>query len=249
MKKKILALVFCFIMLFSISSFADINGRGVVDADALNVRLTPDMDGEICGKLLNGEVVDIITKTGDWFEIVYGGESCFVHSDYIMASRKKIENIQVPEEETLDDTTGIEEGERVAGVQSVEGRIKAAEVVELAKSFLGTPYVWGGESLEEGGFDCSGLVHYVYSQFGIKLNRVACDQKKNGVAVDLLALMPGDIVLFWNRTYYSEINHVGIYVGNNSFIHAPQTGDVVKITTLESGYYAKNLVAARRIFE
>lgn len=241
MKIKLLNFLLIFAMLSPISAIAaDINGSGVVDADVLNVRLTPDMEGEICGKLFDGEKVDIITKTGQWYEILYEDEPCFVHSDYIIASRKK----DVP---ATDDTENVPE-EKLATSQSVEGRVKAAELVEFAKTFLGTPYVWGGETPEEG-FDCSGLVYYVYSQFDIDLYRVACDQKKNGVAVDLLSLMPGDIVLFWNRTYYSEINHVGIYVGNNSFIHAPQTGDVVKITTLESGYYANNLVAARRIFE
>ena len=237
---KIKILVFLLIFSFSITCHgAEIMGYGVVDADVLNVRSTPDMEGEICGKLIDGEKVDIITKTGEWFEILYEDKSSFVHSDYILASRRKNNETEAKEEEPP---------KKTAPPQSLEGREKAAEVVELAKSFLGTPYVWGGESPEEG-FDCSGLVFYVYSQFDVDLYRVAADQRKNGTEVDLLSLMPGDIVLFWNRTYYSDINHVGIYVGNNSFIHAPQTGDVVKITTLESGYYKNNLVAARRIFE
>ncbi len=242
MKIKLLSFILMTALILPLHCLgADIQGSGTVKADVLNVRLTPDMEGDICGKLLDGEKVDIITKTGQWYEILYEDKSCFVHSDYIMASRKK----DVQDEPVADE---VKSEEKIATSQSAEGRVKAAELVEFAKTFLGTPYVWGGETPEEG-FDCSGLVYYVYSQFDVDLYRVACDQKKNGVAVDLLSLMPGDIVLFWNRTYYSEINHVGIYVGNNSFIHAPQTGDVVKITTLESGYYANNLVAARRIFE
>jgi len=92
-------------------------------------------------------------------------------------------------------------------------------------------------------------VYYVYGDFGVDLYRVAKDMMQNGTEVPLDKLEPGDIVLFWNQESYSEINHVGIYVGDGSFIHAPQTGDVVKITTLESGYYSTTIYAARRIFE
>lgn len=231
MKFKIItALLSAAILASTSASAAEISGQGTVNADVLNIRTQPQMDAEVKSKLMLGEKVDIVTKTGDWYEILFEGELMYVHCDYITASRKAAK------------------AEPMVTTQSKSGQEKAEAVVELAKSFLGTPYQWGGESPEEG-FDCSGLVFYVYGEFDVGLYRVAKDQLKNGVAVDLDALMPGDIVLFWNRASYSEINHVGIYVGNGSFIHAPQTGDVVKITTLESGYYAKNLVAARRIFE
>lgn len=226
-------------LLFSVVSAAEINGSGIVVASALNVREYPDMSAPVKASLMSGEHIQIITKTGDWFEILHGGNTYYVHSDYIIDSRTSKNyqsNIQQSSSSLL------------SSPQSEAGRQKAEAIVHLAKSFMGTPYQWGGETPQEG-FDCSGLVYYVYGQFGVSLYRVAKDQIRNGVAVDLDCLMPGDIVLFWNRASYSEINHVGIYVGGGSFIHAPQTGDVVKITTLESGYYANNLVAARRIFE
>ncbi len=237
MNKRFISIFIIVAILFSLSvSAAEIRGQGIVTADVLNIRKTPDMDGEVISRLKTGEKVDIITKTGEWYEILFEDELSYVHSDYIIASRNEM-MIAAGDEDEIEIT-----------VQSFEGMEKGEAVVEFAKSFLGTPYQWGGETPEEG-FDCSGLVFYVYGQFGVDLYRVACDQAKNGTAVNLEALMPGDIVLFWNRASYSEINHVGIYVGDGSFIHAPQTGDVVKITTLESGYYAKNLVEARRIFE
>ena len=117
-------------------------------------------------------------------------------------------------------------------------------VVEYAKQFLGTPYVYGGA--RPGGFDCSGFVYYVYKQFGVNLNRVADDQMRNGTWVSKNDLRPGDIVGFSRGNGY--VHHVGIYVGNGMMIHAPQTGDVVKYTSVTTGLYANRLVCGRRIF-
>jgi cell wall-associated NlpC family hydrolase len=100
------------------------------------------------------------------------------------------------------------------------------------------PYVFGGAT--PAGFDCSGLVEYVYAQLGIALPHYAAAQYQYGVAVPRADLQPGDLVFF------DGLNHVGIYIGGNSFVHAPHTGDVVKISTL-SGWYDVTYVGARRI--
>jgi cell wall-associated NlpC family hydrolase len=109
-------------------------------------------------------------------------------------------------------------------------------VVGTAMQYLGTRYQWGGES--PSGFDCSGLVAYVYAQHGVSLPHNAAAQYGDGTPVSRNDLEPGDLVFF------NGLGHVGIYVGNGEFIHAPHTGDVVKISNLdtEGGY-----VGARRI--
>jgi len=112
------------------------------------------------------------------------------------------------------------------------------QAVAIAMQYLGTPYVWGGAS--PGGFDCSGLVMYVYSQLGVSLPHNAAAQYGMGVAVPRSALEPGDLVFF------DGLGHVGIYVGNGAFIHAPHTGDVVRVSSL-SGYYSSAFVGARRV--
>jgi cell wall-associated NlpC family hydrolase len=111
-------------------------------------------------------------------------------------------------------------------------------VVGIAMRYLGVPYVWGGAS--PSGFDCSGLVMYVYAQVGVSLPHSSYAQYGMGVPVSMSDLQPGDLVFFYG------LGHVGIYVGGGNFIHAPHTGDVVKISSL-SGSYASAFVGARRI--
>jgi cell wall-associated NlpC family hydrolase len=111
-------------------------------------------------------------------------------------------------------------------------------VVGIAMQYLGTPYVWGGSS--PGGFDCSGFVMYVYAQVGVSLPHSSYAQYGYGSPVSRSDLQPGDLVFF------DGLGHVGIYVGGGSFIHAPHTGDVVKISSL-SGWYASTYVGARRL--
>lgn len=125
---------------------------------------------------------------------------------------------------------------KVAGPQ-------AAKIVQLAQQYLGTPYKWGGSD-PQNGFDCSGFVKYLYDKQGINLPRTTFEQVKSGVAVDRKELQPGDI-LFFNTA--GANTHEGMYIGNNKFIQAPHTGDVVKISDLADPYYAKHYSTARRV--
>ena len=112
-------------------------------------------------------------------------------------------------------------------------------VVGVAMSELGTPYVWGGAA--PGGFDCSGLVMWAYAQVGVSLPHSSYALYGMGVPVSRDQLQPGDLVFF------DGLGHVGIYIGGGQFIHAPHTGDVVKISSLGEGWYAATYVGARRI--
>ena len=105
---------------------------------------------------------------------------------------------------------------------------------------MGCKYVYGGTTTS--GFDCSGFTQFVYKHFGVNLNRTAAAQYSNGTAVK--DLQAGDLVMFGK----SGINHVGIYIGGNTFIHAANPSRGVTTDTLASGYYKTNYVGARRIF-
>lgn len=140
---------------------------------------------------------------------------------------------------------------RVGWVSSTYLQVNARQqkidsVISTAKSFLGTPYVWGGESPQEGGFDCSGFTQYVYKQVGYTLNRISADQAKQGSYVSRQNIQPGDLV-FYSFEGTSNINHVGIYIGNGQMIHSPKTGDVVKTTDITTSYWESRFVTARRI--
>ncbi len=122
---------------------------------------------------------------------------------------------------------------------------KVQSVIDLAESFLGTPYVWGGTTPK--GFDCSGFVQYVYGKSGYSITRTTYTQWENdGVSVSRDDLEPGDLIYFG---YGNSPSHVGMYVGDGMMIHSPRTGDVIKYSTIESGYYDNCYLGARRIIQ
>lgn len=151
--------------------------------------------------------------------------------------------------------------------QSNRGNIPATSnaVVAYAYTFLGAPYVWGAEGelftqadidmykntvhdiskmkslLGKQAFDCSGLMQYVYAHFGIRIGRTTYDQIHNGTPVDKSNLKPGDLVLFGT---YSDPHHVGMYVGNNCYLEAPFSGEVVRVSLLDD---SDEYLCARRI--
>lgn len=115
------------------------------------------------------------------------------------------------------------------------------QIEEKALSFLGTPYVWGGES--PAGFDCSGFTKYVFGLFGISLPRTAAEQASIGTPVPESSLQPGDLVFFDTE---GGISHVGIYIGNGKFISA--AGSDIRISNLHNPYYwGPRYVLARHI--
>ncbi len=124
---------------------------------------------------------------------------------------------------------------------------RPAEAVELARAQIGRPYVWGGASLF-GGFDCSGLVQWVYRQLGFGLPRTAQQQFDATLRVDQADLRPGDLV-FFQSTYFSldRITHVGIYVGGGRMINAPAEGDVVREMPVFSGYWLEHYAGGGRV--
>ncbi|MBE7051467.1 MAG: NlpC/P60 family protein [Ruminococcaceae bacterium] len=207
------------LLLLVLSVCASADGeRAYTKADVLNVRSQPSTSASIVGQYYNGSFIQIAGKTNEWYKILHNGKYAYVHSDYVVI---------VPN-------------------QASSGSSKGQAVVNTAMQFIGTPYVYGGMS--PAGFDCSGFVKYVYSLNGANLSRVSSDQANDGYYVSRDQLQPGDIVCFASGVGSSYIGHVGIYVGNNQFIHSPRTGYTVTIESLDSGSYGLRYVCARRIF-
>lgn len=123
--------------------------------------------------------------------------------------------------------------------------IQGQQVVDYLMQFRGTPYAWGGNSLSSG-IDCSGLLQQGFAHFGINISRTTFTQIGEGKAVDMKGLQVGDAIYFETNASTSGPDHVGIYIGNGQFLHAPKTGDVVKVSSLSDGYYANRFVGGRR---
>jgi len=120
-------------------------------------------------------------------------------------------------------------------------------LLEKAREYVGTPYRLGGAS--PSGFDCSGFVRFVFRAFGVQLNRSSVTQATQGDRVAPGEIQPGDLLFF--RIRGNRIGHVGIYLGGGQFIHASSRGGPsvrgVKIARLDSSFYARRLVSARRV--
>lgn len=201
-------------LLFTVTAFA--SDTGYVTTEVLNVRAAATTDSEAITQIYWGNQVEIIGVSGAWYEINYWGISAFVHSDYISVTNP---------------------ASRAGG-----DRTKGQRAADIARQYLGTPYVYGGSS--PSGFDCSGLTSYTYRQMGVSLNRTAASQANQGTYVAKSDLQPGDLV-FFNTS--GGISHVGIYTGNGNMVHSPRPGKSVEIVSINSGYYAQRYVTARRV--
>ncbi|WFD11067.1 C40 family peptidase [Tepidibacter hydrothermalis] len=116
-------------------------------------------------------------------------------------------------------------------------------VIDFSKKYLNVPYVWGGNTPK--GFDCSGFTKYVMKHFGIDINRVSKDQAKNGKFIPKKELKTGDLVFF--DTKGNGVSHVGMYIGDDKFIHASSKYKKVVISPLNEGYYSETYVTGRRV--
>jgi cell wall-associated NlpC family hydrolase len=119
-----------------------------------------------------------------------------------------------------------------------------SEIVETAEGFIGLPYQWGGSSAEEG-FDCSGLTMAVYQLNGLDLPRSSREQYSFGDAVERSELAKGDLVFFATKGR-KTVSHVGVYAGDDRFIHAPGKGKTIRVDSLSDRYYFSRYVGARK---
>lgn len=197
------------------------NATAIVnEVDFLNIRNAAGVRGAVVGKINTGDKVDVL-------DMHYNGW------------------IQI---KTVDKCVGWVNGKylSVKGSVPTKGNSEKVEsILKLAYQQQGKPYRWGATGPNS--FDCSGFTSYVYKNgAGITLPRVSRSQATVGTYVNRANLQPGDLVFFGSG---SRITHVGMYVGGQKFIHSPQTGDVVKVSRMDTGSYAKRLITARRIIQ
>ena len=191
--------------------------RGIVTGSCVNVRSQPSTDSSILTKVYAGSTVELISLEDGWYVMNCDGVAGYISAEYVRPYNP-------------------------AAASEV-----GAEAVELAMGYLGVPYVYGGSSSR--GFDCSGFTMYIYGLLGYSLPHSATSQWESvGTYVERSDLQPGDLVLFCDpsRSNGKACSHVGIYIGNNEFIHA-SSSDGVRINSLDESYYNGYYKGAKRL--
>ena len=182
---------------------------------------------------------EIVYTAGDSYDGLLDGVTATDNKDGDVTGNVVIGNIDTGStgDKAVTYTVSDSSGNQTVATLNVKVYTPGSKILETAYTKLGSPYVWGATGPNS--FDCSGFTSWVYRQHGISLSRTAQAQSQGGKAVDRADLQPGDLVFFGSST--SRITHVGIYVGNGQMVHSPQTGDVVKVSSLN-----RNYVCARR---
>ena len=218
-----------------------------VNSQSVNLRQKADKTSQIIKSLTLNTKVTVLSSTNGWAYVDVNGTKGYVAENLLTSTQKETSRsgLTTREKETktsskTESTTTNTTSKANTTKSNTTASASASSVVSYAKQFLGCKYVYGGTS--PSGFDCSGFAQYVYKHFGVNLNRTAAAQYSNGKSVT--NLQAGDLVMFGK----SGINHVGIYIGGNTFIHAANPSKGVRTDSMSTGYYKTNYVGARRIF-
>ncbi len=209
------------------------NTQGVVTGSSVNVRSGVGTKNAVVTKLLKNTSVKVLGYDDGWYKVSYGSYTGYMSGEYLRLS---------------DVTYSTADAAATAATPAETASTSTSQrdkLIEYAKQYLGVKYAYGGAS--PSGFDCSGFTTYVFKNFGYSLNRSSSAQTSNGTEISKSELLPGDLVFFTRGG--SSVGHVGIYIGDNKFIHSSSPGDVVKITSLDDSYYKRNYVCSRRILE
>ena len=195
----------------------------IVNTDNLNFRNGPSTDYKIIQSLPKNTQVEIVMQLNEWTLVRYKDTLGFVYSKYL--------------------------NDKITEISKINTSISADKIIQYAKSLLGKKYVWADEGPNT--FDCSGFTWYVYKNIAkISLPRSSKEQGAYGTYINKENLQPADLVFFDTvGAKDNVISHVGIYIGNNQFIHASSGQGKVVISQLDSNYYSKAFVNGRRVLK
>jgi len=208
------------------------NAQGEVTGDRVNIRIKPDITSDVLGTYSERTVMTVIGINNGWYKVRHDGLTGYIRSDLMVivagqsaavASARALVTTPAP-------AANLPLGQQMVG---------------FALGYVGTKYVYGGSS--PSGFDCSGFVSYVYRNFDVSLTRNASGQyRDNGVHINKSDLVPGDLV-FFSSDGRGNVTHVGIYIGDDEFVHASRSGVGVVISRLDSTYYLNVWHGAKRV--
>jgi cell wall-associated NlpC family hydrolase len=225
-----------------------------VNANKLNVREEPTSQSKLVTSITRGDKVTYFETVGEWARIItWTDRKGYVLAKYLVDSADKVEKVvvQAPKpqetkqpEEIVVASRGTEENPQEEASVSPEAEKLADEIVDYAKTWLGVPYRWAGNS--KNGTDCSGLTYHVFKHFGIDVPRSSRAYSGIGTKVSRSEIKKGDI-LMWDTDRNGTIGHVGIYIGDGMFIHASSSKGKVVTRSLSS--YSEKYMGARRVIK
>lgn len=209
---------------------------------AVNVFRLPDAQSPWLGSLKQGQQVAIVSQWQGWWAIVMGdGSQGYVPQSHVELLPFQVKSVAPTAPAPATSMPVLAPSASGSPLRTVSDEGVARSVIEEAYRYMGTPYVYGGNT--EAGIDCSGLVRNCFAAKGMALPRRASEQARIGQVVPLTDLQPGD------RLYFSvgkDNDHTGIYVGNGYFIHAARSRGKVSVEHLSIPFYSNNLTGARR---
>lgn len=218
-------------------------GYGQVTGNKVSVRSGPGTGYNKTDSASINETAYIIGINNQWFKVIYGNTIGYIRSDYVNLTEIPYENRDSENSPLFfrrGKSTGITPS--ADALKGNTGTATAQQIIATAKQYIGVPYVWGGST--PSGFDCSGFVQYVFRTHNISLPRTSKEQFTVGSWVSKSNLQPGDLVFF--NTSGSGVSHLGIYIGDNQFIHASSSHGVM-ISSLSNTYWAPRYYGARRV--
>lgn len=231
----------------------------------VNVRKESNKNSSIVTKLTNNTAVEVISEENGWSKVKVSGKEGYILTTLLSdkkqetsrsstirkeeTTKKQTNTTAQPNNTTKTQTNAVAQTNKQPAKTTTQPVAKStpvasgkgSSVVAAARQYVGCRYVYGGTT--PSGFDCSGFTSYVYKKFGVNLSRTAAGQYGNGTAVSRSQLQPGDLVMFGK----SGISHVAIYMGGGSIVHAANSKSGVRTDSLNSGYYNRNYVGARRV--
>lgn len=231
-----------------------------VKATAVNVRSQSNTTSDVVDSLGINAQVKVVGEENGWYKVEVNGKSGYIRQDLLSNSKTEVTSrsneldrsaaaqVKVEQAKTAEKKVEqpVQQTQQAAPAQQTPAAssngVTGTDIANYAKQFVGCRYVYGASGPSS--FDCSGLTSYVYKHFGYSLSRSSRDQAKNGKAVTG-ELQPGDILVFSNNG--KTVGHVGIYIGNDKFVHASDSSTGVIISNLHDSWNIKKYWGARRI--
>ena len=224
-------------------------GYGKVTGSVVHLRDRAAIAGKSLAKLPEGTGVTLLGVSNGWYKVKYGSTTGYMHGEYVEPSGKiTAAPTKAPASSSGSSSSAPSTTDTVTFGSSPYKALDNAyaeeiqKILDLAHAQLGVPYVWGGTTRK--GFDCGGLIYYVFRNLGYT-DFPRTKQWTAGTKVTYKQLVPGDLVYFSNNG--AGAGHVGLYVGDGMFIHAPSPGKKVQYTTMSSGYYRNHFLYGARI--